>query len=194
MKIFKQKLQYFISLGISVVALLCMFFAFLVVEGLIGINGFTVSLVEGLGAWYVIANIFHILIFALLLFVVTISLLEILSATGVLDFKVTFRKVTSYILIKLAFLLIITFSILEALFLWFTILANDGYGLVFGAGVFVILGVSLLGFLLLLFFERSGYFEDKRQDEVKQTKQDELDEDVDDDDGEEIIVEPNENE
>lgn len=194
MKIFKQKLQYFISLGISVVALLCMFFAFLVVEGLIGINGFTVSLVEGLGAWYVIANIFHILIFALLLFVVTISLLEILSATGVLDFKVTFRKVTSYILIKLAFLLIITFSILEALFLWFTILANDGYGLVFGAGVFVILGVSLLGFLLLLFFERSGYFEDKRQDEVKQTKQDELDEDVDDYDGEEIIVEPNENE
>ena len=194
MKIFKQKLQYFISLGISVVALLCMFFAFLVVEGLIGINGFTVSLVEGLGAWYVIANIFHVLIFALLLFVVTISLLEILSATGVLDFKVTFRKVTSYILIKLAFLLIITFSILEALFLWFTILANDGYGLVFGAGVFVVLGVSLLGFLLLLFFERSGYFEDKRQDEVKQTKQDELDEDVDDDDGEEIIVEPNENE
>ena len=194
MKIFKQKLQYFISLGISVVALLCMFFAFLVVEGLIGINGFTVSLVEGLGAWYVIANIFHILIFALLLFVLTISLLEILSATGVLDFKVTFRKVTSYILIKLAFLLIITFSILEALFLWFTILANDGYGLVFGAGVFVVLGVSLLGFLLLLFFERSGYFEDKRQDEVKQTKQDELDEDVDDDDGEEIIVEPNENE
>ncbi len=194
MKIFKQKLQYFISLGISVVALLCMFFAFLVVEGLIGINGFTVSLVEGLGAWYVIANIFHILIFALLLFVITISLLEILSATGVLDFKVTFRKVTSYILIKLAFLLIITFSILEALFLWFTILANDGYGLVFGAGVFVVLGVSLLGFLLLLFFERSGYFEDKRQDEVKQTKQDELDEDVDDDDGEEIIVEPNENE
>ncbi len=194
MKIFKQKLQYFISLGISVVALLCMFFAFLVVEGLIGINGFTVSLVEGLGAWYVIANIFHILIFALLLFVVTISLLEILSATDVLDFKVTFRKVTSYILIKLAFLLIITFSILEALFLWFTILANDGYGLVFGAGVFVVLGVSLLGFLLLLFFERSGYFEDKRQDEVKQTKQDELDEDVNDDDGEEIIVEPNENE
>lgn len=194
MKIFKQKLQYFISLGISVVALLCMFFAFLVVEGLIGINGFTVSLVEGLGAWYVIANIFHILIFALLLFVVTISLLEILSATSVLDFKVTFRKVTSYILIKLAFLLIITFSILEALFLWFTILANDGYGLVFGAGVFVVLGVSLLGFLLLLFFERSGYFEDKRQDEVKQTKQDELDEDVDGDDGEEIIVEPNENE
>lgn len=194
MKIFKQKLQYFISLGISVVALLCMFFAFLVVEGLIGINGFTVSSVEGLGAWYVIANIFHILIFALLLFVVTISLLEILSATGVLDFKVTFRKVTSYILIKLAFLLIITFSILEALFLWFTILANDGYGLVFGAGVFVVLGVSLLGFLLLLFFERSGYFEDKRQDEVKQTKQDELDEDVDGDDGEEIIVEPNENE
>ena len=194
MKIFKQKLQYFISLGISVVALLCMFFAFLVVEGLIGINGFTVSLVEGLGAWYVIANIFHILIFALLLFVIAISLLEILSATGVLDFKVTFRKVTSYILIKLAFLLIITFSILEALFLWFTILANDGYGLVFGAGVFVVLGVSLLGFLLLLFFERSGYFEDKRQDEVKQTKQDELDEDVDDDDGEEIIVEPNENE
>lgn len=194
MKIFKQKLQYFISLGISVVALLCMFFAFLVVEGLIGINGFTVSLVEGLGAWYVIANIFHILIFALLLFVIAISLLEILSATGVLDFKVTFRKVTSYILIKLAFLLIITFGILEALFLWFTILANDGYGLVFGAGVFVVLGVSLLGFLLLLFFERSGYFEDKRQDEVKQTKQDELDEDVDDDDGEEIIVEPNENE
>ena len=194
MKIFKQKLQYFISLGISVVALLCMFFAFLVVEGLIGINGFTVSLVEGLGAWYVIANIFHILIFALLLFVTAISLLEILSATGVLDFKVTFRKVTSYILIKLAFLLIITFSILEALFLWFTILANDGYGLVFGAGVFVVLGISLLGFLLLLFFERSGYFEDKRQDEVKQTKQDELDEDVDDDDGEEIIVEPNENE
>lgn len=194
MKIFKQKLQYFISLGISVVALLCMFFAFLVVEGLIGINGFTVSSVEGLGAWYVIANIFHILIFALLLFVIAISLLEILSATGVLDFKVTFRKVTSYILIKLAFLLIITFSILEALFLWFTILANDGYGLVFGAGVFVVLGVSLLGFLLLLFFERSGYFEDKRQDEVKQTKQDELDEDVDDDDGEEIIVEPNENE
>lgn len=194
MKIFKQKLQYFISLGISVVALLCMFFAFLVVEGLIGINGFTVSSVEGLGAWYVIANIFHILIFALLLFVIAISLLEILSATGVLDFKVTFRKVTSYILIKLAFLLIITFSILEALFLWFTILANDGYGLVFGAGVFVVLGVSLLGFLLLLFFERSGYFEDKRQDEVKQTKQDELDEDVNDDDGEEIIVEPNENE
>ena len=194
MNIFKQKLQYFISLGISVVALLCMFFAFLVVEGLIGINGFTVSLVEGLGAWYVIANIFHILIFALLLFVTAISLLEILSATGVLDFKVTFRKVTSYILIKLAFLLIITFSILEALFLWFTILANDGYGLVFGAGVFVVLGVSLLGFLLLLFFERSGYFEDKRQDEVKQTKQDELDEDVNDDDGEEIIVEPNENE
>lgn len=194
MKIFKQKLQYFISLGISVVALLCMFFAFLVVEGLIGINGFTVSLVEGLGAWYVIANIFHILIFALLLFVIAISLLEILSATGVLDFKVTFRKVTSYILIKLAFLLIITFGILEALFLWFTILANDGYGLVFGAGVFVVLGVSLLGFLLLLFFERSGYFEDKRQDEVKQTKQDELDEDVDGDDGEEIIVEPNENE
>ena len=194
MTIFKQKLQYFISLGISVVALLCMFFAFLVVEGLIGINGFTVSSVEGLGAWYVIANIFHILIFALLLFVIAISLLEILSATGVLDFKVTFRKVTSYILIKLAFLLIITFSILEALFLWFTILANDGYGLVFGAGVFVVLGVSLLGFLLLLFFERSGYFEDKRQDEVKQTKQDELDEDVNDDDGEEIIVEPNENE
>lgn len=155
MKLLKQKYQYFIALLISVIGLVCMFFAFLVVQDVLGINGFVMATVSGLGAWWVLANIFHVLVFMLLLFIATISILEILDGAGVIKFSISIGRVTSYILIKLALIMLMAFLVVEAFLLWFTILANDIYGLVFGAGVFVELGISLVGFLLLLYFERT---------------------------------------
>lgn len=191
MKLLKQKMQYFISLGISFVMLICMFFAFLVVSGYVGINGFTLAAVQVPSAWYVFANILHVLVFALILTIMAISILEILSATKVINFKVTFRKVTSYIIIQLAFIMLALLLVLEVFMLWFTILYNKEYGLVFGAGVFVELGICILGFLLLLFLERAGYF-NKEETQGAQTQ--DTQKDIHGDDiQEEIVIEPEQN-
>ena len=161
MKSLKQKLPFIIELTVSVISILCMFFAYLVVPNISGINGFALADVTGMGAWGVLAQIFHVLVFILIAFVLVVSLLEILSAFKIVKFEVTFRKVTSYILVKLATIVIILCLFIEMLFLWFTILANPG--LVFGAGVFVELGLYILGFVLMFYFERTGEIGDKEK-------------------------------
>lgn len=161
MKSLKQKLPFVVALTVSIISILCMFFAYLVVPNISGVNGFTLADVPGMGAWGVLAQIFHVIVFILIAFILVVALLEILSAFKLVKFEVTFRKVTSYILIKLATIVTILCLVLEMLFLWFTILANKG--LVFGAGVFVELGLYILGFVLMFYFERTGEFKDEEK-------------------------------
>ena len=161
MKSLKQKLPFVVALTVSIISVLCMFFAYLVVPNISGVNGFALADVSGMGAWGVLAQIFHVIVFILVVFILAVSLLEILSAFKLVKFEVTFRKVTSYILIKLATIVTILCLTIEMLFLWFTILANKG--LVFGAGVFVELALYILGFVLMFYFERTGEFGDKEK-------------------------------
>ena len=121
MKLLKQKYQYFIALLISVIGLVSMFFAFLVVQDVLGINGFVMATVSGLGAWWVLANIFHVLVFMLLLFIATISILEILDGAGVIKFSISIGRVTSYILIKLALIILMVALVYNTSkrYLWF---------------------------------------------------------------------------
>ena len=158
MNFIKRTAPYILGLALSVICILCMFINILVVPGVLGINGFVLVTVSGLGAWHVLACIFHVLLFILLLFIANICILKILDEANLIKFDVTFRKVTPYILLKLSMFLILIVGIVELFLLWFTILANDIYSIVFGAGIFVVVGLLLIGFILFFYFDRLGYF------------------------------------
>ena len=160
MKNIKTKLPYIIGLVISVLGLLSMLFAYFVTTGgpNMGFNAYQLLSLSSLGFWWVLLCIFHVLMITLFIITIVICTLKLLDETGILTFKITFRKVTSFLVLKCWLILLTAISVVEMFLTWFLILANGDFGLVFGAGTFVLIGILLIGYVVFLFLERNDYF------------------------------------
>ena len=121
-----------------------------------------------LGFWHILLCIFIVLFYITLIFTFVICLLEILKDAKLVEFKITLGKITSYLFLKFCLITLLVISALMLLLTWFMILANKDYGIVFGAGPFVLLAVLLVGVVLFVFLERADYF--KNWEQLKDTK------------------------
>ncbi len=166
MNTIKRTFPYVLSIIISSLCLISMLFAYIVMDMSmgdlislsVGCNGYEIINVTDLGFWSVMLCITSLIFVIFLISVIVLSLLEILNDLGVVKFEVTFRRVTSLILVKFLLFLMLILAFLEMLFTIFLVIANSEQGFVLGAGTFVLFGVVLVGFILFLFLDRADYF------------------------------------
>ncbi len=196
----KRNCPYVIGLLLSV---FCTVFAFIPIFWIggtsFGYNLYINLSLSSLGFWHILLCIFETLFFFNVIAIFVISLLEVLKDTKILEFKITLGKITSLLVLKFCFVLLLIISAVMTLLLWFMILANGDIGLVFGAGMFIILFVILLCTIIFMFLDRGDYF--KNWEQIKDTKQETTaqkqdvikEEENSDKNEEEIVIEPEKN-
>ena len=165
----KRKCPYFIGMIVSLICVLCMFFPFFAIKGTeYYYNLFIMLSLSELGFWHILLCIFIVLFCLTIIFTFVICLLEILKDAKLIEFKITIGKITSYLILKFSLITLLVISAVMTLLTWFMILANSDFGLIFGAGPFIILVILLFSVVLFMFLERADYF--KNWEEINDTK------------------------
>lgn len=157
----KRKFPYVLTAIICSLCLIGMVFAYVVQVSpgySLGVTGYQLTDISGIGFWYVLLKILHCFFVMFLVIALCISILEILNDAKIIKFEVTFRKVTSFVLVKALLVVLALIAFLELLLVWFTILANGDYGFVFGAGAFINLFILIFGFIIFVYMQRN-YFD-----------------------------------
>ena len=165
----KRNCPYVIGLIVSIVCLLCAFIPIFWLNGTsYGYNLYINLSLSSLGFWHILLCIFEVMFFITIIAIFVICFLEILKDAKLVEFKITLGKITSLLVLKFCLFTLLTLSATMLLLTWFMILANKDYGIVFGAGPFVLLAVLLVAVVLFVFLERADYF--KNWAEVTDTK------------------------
>ena len=161
----KRNAAYIYCIILAALCLIARLFAYVIQSNLnvnIGLNGYQMLNVGGLGFWCVLLNIFQYIFIILLIALVCVSILEILNDLNVIKFEIICKKITSLWICKICLFVMFLVGLFEILSVWFLILANSEYFLVFGAGTFVLTAICLIGFLLFILLEKKDVFMQKK--------------------------------
>lgn len=143
------------------VILLCMLIPCLVQKGWgenYSIDAYRLLYLNGMGFWGVMTSIFECLNVILIILLLVFSFLEIAKEAKFIEFVYTNKKITTIKIIRYLLISFVVLSIIQIFFIWFLILGNKDYGLVFGAGQFIITALVIIFSGIFIFFDRNGYW------------------------------------
>lgn len=161
-------------LGILYVVLcVCSMLFFYVVSGTqfhyIGFSGYQLASLNELGALPVFLQIFQVFFMFGLIALAMIFVAIILRAFGVIRFEITFKNTKETSVVKFLMLYELVCAILIWLFTLLIVVTNADYSMAFGAGVFILLFVCIVGYVLqvLLFGKDIEKVEEVQQNDFE---------------------------